>query len=113
VELEDEAELLQYREKVVAELERRAILLREIEGRVAEVEFSLKSASSGRRALLGGAGRIQVQEAHKAKLKDVMRELQQELETALIDLQRAETRLREVDIRLNDLHRHSEPEGEQ
>jgi hypothetical protein len=105
VEQESEAELLEYREKVVAELERRAIRLREIEERVAAVEFSIKAAGGGRRTLMGGVARIQVLQAHRAKLKEEAHELHRERDNALADLQKAESRLKEVDLRLDILHR--------
>ena len=105
MEQEDEAELLEYREKVVAELERRAIRLREIDERVAELEFSIASTRRGKKTLMGDVGRIQVGEAHRNKLREAAKELQQERESALVDLQKAETRLKEVDMRLDNLHK--------
>lgn len=100
----DETELVEYREKVVAELERRTIRLREIEAQVAHTQASIESVGGGRKIMAGGTARIQVEAAHKAKLKEVLRGLYRERELAVSDLHKAEVRLQEVDARLEELH---------
>ncbi len=100
---DDEQELLQYREKVIAELERRAIRLREIEQQISELQGVLEATGRGRRVMMGGAARIQVEAAHKAKLKQVLRGLYHDKEIALADLQKAETRLQDVETQLDEL----------
>lgn len=102
---DDEQELLQYREKVIAELERRTMRLREIEQQVSQLQGVLESTSRGRKVMMGGAARIQVEAAHKAKLKQALRGLWQEREIAVMDLQKAETRLQDVDAQLDELQR--------
>ena len=99
----DEEELLEYREKVLAELERRANLLRELEQRVAELQGVLEATTRGRKVMVGGTARIQVEAAHRARVRQNLRGVHKEREVALNDLQKAETRLREVDIQLEEL----------
>ena len=99
----DEEELLQYREKVLAELERRAVRLRELEQQVAQLQGSLEQTGRGRKVIMGGAARIQVEAAHRARLKEELRGLSREREIAMGDLQKAETRLQEVDLQLDEL----------
>jgi len=103
VESSDEDELLQYREKVLAELERRAIRLREIEQQVAQLQSAIDQSTRGRKVFMGGAARIQVEAAHRAKLKEELRGLYREKEIAVGDLQKAEMRLQEVDLQLDEL----------
>ncbi len=103
VESDSEAELLKYREKVIAELERRTQRVQDIDKRLADAEFALESASRGRRLLAASTARIQVAAAHKARLREAVKELQAERAQGVIDLERAQVRLKEVDERLDAL----------
>lgn len=108
---QNEVELLQYREKVLAELERREIRLREIDEQMAQLQGALDVTRQGRRVMMGATARIQVEAAHKAKQREVLRGLAREREVALIDVQKAEVRLQEVDMQLDELRSdHSESE---
>lgn len=107
---DNESELLAYREKVVAELERRALRMGELQEQIRALEFALDSAHRGRKMMVGGVARIQVEAAHKAKLKQDLRLLWKDRDLAASDLQKAESRLIEVDRRLEDLRKQSNEE---
>ncbi len=107
----DEEELLEYREKVLAELERRTSRLRDLERRAAEVQGQLESSTKGRKVMSGATARIQVEAAHRARLKQVLQSVYHEREVAIEDLQKAETRLQEVDIQLSEI-RNNRAEGD-
>jgi hypothetical protein len=99
----EEQQLLEYREKVLAELERRANLLRDLEERVAELQGVLEAATKGRKVMAGETARIQVEAAHRARVRQSLQGVYKEREVAVNDLQKAETRLREVDIQLEEI----------
>jgi chromosome segregation ATPase len=105
VEADEENELRGYREKVVAELERRTCRLRDLEEEMGRIEYQLESANRGRRKIIGETARIQVEAAHRAKLKGELRTLSRDRDVALADLQKAEIRLTEVDRRIKELEK--------
>ena len=96
-------ELEQYREKVVAEVERRMMRLREIEDEIERMTFVAEAAARARVALSASTARNQVQAAHRARLKESMKVLHAQRSEAEADLERAEQRLQEVDRRLEEL----------
>ncbi|MFO0417624.1 MAG: hypothetical protein ACK5Y6_10070 [Pseudomonadota bacterium] len=103
MEVDSELELRQYREKVVAELERRHNRLRELDNEIAATQFQLESATRSRRTLRGETARIKVEEAHRAKLKGNLKALEAKRLEAQSDLDRAEQRLKDVDLRIDEL----------
>jgi hypothetical protein len=103
VESDDEVELLKYREKVIAELERRMLRVQEIDQRLADAQFTLEAALRGKRLFSASTARIQVEAAHKARLRELVKELRAERVQGVMDLERAQVRLKEVDERLDAL----------
>jgi seryl-tRNA synthetase len=97
---EDREELEQYREKVVAEVERRMLRVREIENDIERASFAAGAASRARASLSANTARNQVEAAHRARLKGALKSLRSELEEAQADLERAEARLEDVESRL-------------
>lgn len=94
-----------YQEQVVAELERRMIKLREVDNRIAEAEFLLNAAHRARSLLSSAAGRHQVEEAHRRRLKESVQRLMRDRVEALGDVKRAEERLNQVKQRIADVKR--------
>ena len=105
----NELELLQYRDKVIAELERRLLRLREVENELASVRFVLDSSIRSCRTLRGDTARIKVEEAHKAKLKNSLKQLESKRLEAQKDFERAEQRLKEVDQKIYEYVKSDEP----
>lgn len=97
----EEEELLAYREKVVAEVEVRALRLREIEVQVALVAQVVDSFPVSH-VLRGSVGRDQARMAHERLQRRRYAELCEQREQAAADLVRAERRLCEVDERLKE-----------
>lgn len=97
---ESQEELEQYREKVIAEVERRMLRVREIENDIERANFAAEAASRSRTALSANTARNQVEAAHRARLKGALKTLGAELEEAQADLERAEARLEDVESRL-------------
>lgn len=100
---DNELELKIYREKVFHELKRRAEALRGAEGRLAEAQFEIDRATRASRTISGTTARIQIENAHRAKLRAALKALEGERTEAKADLERAEQRLKEVDQRLDEL----------
>lgn len=98
---EEEEELLSYREKVVAELEVRALRLKEIEVQLAQVAQVIESFRING-ALRGSVGRGQARIAHERVQRRRYADLCEQREQAAADLVRAERRLCEVDERLRE-----------
>lgn len=103
-----EDDLRLYREKIVTELERRMLVLREIERRLALAQFALRQSDTSSRAASASTARRQVEIAHRGRLRSVVKALEREQEDAKADVERAEARLHEVDIRLDQLIKVSE-----
>ncbi len=100
---DSELELKVYRDKVVQELQRRTEALRIVEGRLVEAQFELERASRGGRAISGATARIQIENAHRTRLRAALKKIEHERLEAKADLERAEKRLKEVDSRLDEL----------
>jgi chromosome segregation ATPase len=100
---DNELELKLYRDKVVQELKRRTEALMELEGRLIDAQFELDRATRASRTISGTTARIQIENAHRVKLRSALRVLESERDEAKADLERAEQRLREVDQRLDEL----------
>jgi hypothetical protein len=103
VETDNEADLEQYRELVVAELERRAIRVQQLESEISTLQFTLDAAARTRKASMANTARTQVEAAHKAKLRGMIRELEKKRAEAALDFEKAQARLREVDERIQEL----------
>lgn len=99
----DLGELKAYRERVVSELERRMLVLRGIDLRLAQARHVFDTALKDSRSLRGNTARIQVQGAHRAKLRSDLKAMERERLEAKADLERAEARLKDVDTRLDEL----------
>lgn len=102
-ETEDELQL--YREKIVAELERRMLVLQDVEGRLAKAQHALGQFSTKSSVASPTTARRQVEIAHRGRLRSAVKALERELEDAKADLERAEVRLQEVDIRLDQFNK--------
>lgn len=102
----EEEELLAYRKKVVAEVEVRALRLKEIEVQVAEVAQVIDRFPINH-PFRGSAGRDQARMAHERLQRRRYTELCERREQAAADLVRAERRLCEVDERLRDSEQES------
>lgn len=105
---ETELELQRYRERIVAELERRMVVLQDVERRLADAQFVIDRSAQTSRAqtsqvLYGSTARRQVENAHRLKLRSACKALERERLQAKDDLERAELRLKEVDLRLDEL----------
>jgi hypothetical protein len=98
-----DVELQLYREKIVAELERRMMVLQDVERRLVSAQFVLNQLGNSTRTVSSSTARRQVENAHRIKLRGAVKALEQEREDAKADLERAEGRLREVDSRLDEL----------
>jgi hypothetical protein len=94
-------ELIEYRQKVVAEVQVRALKVQEIEVEIARVDAVVKELRDGM-VLRGQAGMGQVREAHLRVHRQRCEALQAEFERAVADLARAERRLVEVDERIEE-----------
>jgi hypothetical protein len=105
---ETEVELRLYREKIVAELERRVLVLQDIERRLASAQFVFEKAQQMSRTFSGNTARKQVQNAHRVKLRGALKDLERERIEAKADVERAEIRLQDVDLRLDELVREQE-----
>ena len=105
---ETEVELRLYREKIVAELERRVLVLQDIERRLASARFVFEKAQQMSRPFSGNTARKQVQNAHRVKLRGALKDLERERIEAKADIERAEIRLHDVDLRLDELVREQE-----
>lgn len=101
---EGREELEQYRERVVAEVERRMIRLRELESDLEVATFTFEAAARSRSPLTGSTARNQVEAAHRARLKATIKRLSEERVEAETDLHRAQERLDEVDARIEQLN---------
>jgi len=106
---DSEVELRLYRERVLAELERRSAVVEDVNRRVAEAQFAVDRAMQASKVATASTARKQVESAHRAKLKESLKALERQRAEAVEDLERAESRLKEVDIKLDELNK--EPEG--
>jgi hypothetical protein len=97
----DADELLEYRKRVVAEVELRALKVREVELEIARVVLSVETMKDGL-AIRGKVVMEQVRDAHIRAEKRKCSELRKELERAAADLARAERRLIEVDEEIEE-----------
>ena len=100
---DNELDLKLYREKVVQELKRRTDALMIVEGRLVEAQFELERATRASRIISGTTARIQIESAHRGKLRAALKVLEGERTEAKADLERAEQRLKEVDQKLDEL----------
>lgn len=100
---ETQVELRLYREKIVAELERRVLVLQDVERRLASAQFVFEKVKQLSRTFSGNTARKQVENAHRVKLRGALKALERERAEAKVDVERAEFRLQEVDIRLDEL----------
>lgn len=105
---ETELELQLYRQKIVIELERRLVALQDVERRVSSAQFVFEQANQASRTGTGSTARKQVEHAHRLKLRRALGALEKERVEAKADLERAEARLQEVDLRLDELLRERE-----
>ncbi len=112
MESSDLEELKAYRERVISELERRMLVLQEIDRRLSQAQHVLDIALKDSRSLRGNTARIQVQGAHRAKLRSDLKAIERERFEAKVDLERAEARLRDVDMRLDELEAKGREEEE-
>ena len=96
-------ELQSYREKVIAEVERRMMKLRAIETDIERAEFAAAAPGRSQALLSSDTGRNQAAAAHRKRLRERVHELKREREQAEADLERAKVRLVEVDQRLEEL----------
>ncbi len=96
-------ELQSYREKVIAEVERRMLRLGSIETDIERAEFQADADGRAQALLSNHTGRNQAAAAHRKRLKERVLELTREREQAEADLDRAKARLTEVDQRLEEL----------
>lgn len=97
----DADELLEYRKRVVAEVELRALKVKEVELEIARVMLSVETMKDGL-TIRGKVVMGQVRDAHIRAEKRKCSELRQELERAAGDLARAERRLIEVDEEIEE-----------
>jgi hypothetical protein len=100
---ETSEELRSYREKVIAEVERRLLRLRAIETEIERAKFAAEANGRSWALLSRDTGRNQVEAAHRKRLREQVQELKREHEQAEADLDRAKVRLVEVDQRLEEL----------
>jgi hypothetical protein len=100
---ETSEELRSYREKVIAEVERRMLRLRAIETDIERAKFAAEANSRSGALLSQDTGRNQAAAAHQKRLRERVQELAREREQAEADLDRAKVRLVEVDQRLQEL----------
>ncbi len=100
---ETELDLQLYRQKIVMELERRLLVLQDVEKRMSSAQFVFGQASQASRAGAGSTARMQVEQAHRLKLRRALSDLEKKRIEAKVDLERAEARLKEVDLRLDEL----------
>ncbi|MFN4894480.1 MAG: hypothetical protein ACK5GN_12745 [Pseudomonadota bacterium] len=105
---ETELELRLYRDKIVSELERRMRVLQDVEQRLARAQYIFDKASQASRIGSGSTARRQVENAHRTKLRSALKALEREKIEAKTDFERAEQRLKEVDLRLDELHKEHE-----
>jgi hypothetical protein len=96
-------ELEQYRERVFQELRLRGERLKEIDGKLASVEYVIEATLSARTMISGDTARVLSRASYKAKLSKDREALRRRRAEALEDLKRAETRLEEVDTELEEL----------
>ena len=101
-------ELEAYREMVFQELRARAEKLKEVEGKVASLEYLMGTVSSTRALLTGDTRKVLTQASYTAKLRKDKDMLLRKRREAQEDLKRAEDRLEEVD---NDLAKLEESGG--
>ena len=96
-------ELQQYRERVLQELRLRGERLKEIDGKLASLEYLIEKVRSARTGLSGDTVRMISRASYKSKLKRDREALRCGREEAFEDLKRAETRLEEVNTELEEL----------
>ncbi len=96
-------ELRAYREKVIAEVERRMIRLRAVETDIERAAFAAEAHNRSQTRLSSNTGRNQVAAAHRKRLREHVSSLKTERAQAEEDLHRAKVRLEEVDRRLAEL----------
>ena len=96
-------ELDQYRDRVFQELRLRGERLKEIDGKLASVEYLIEATRSARTVISGDTVRVLSRASYKAKLSRDREALRRRRAEALEDLKRAETRLEEVDTELEEL----------
>ena len=96
-------ELQSYREKVIAEVERRMISLRSIETEIERADFAAESYRRSQARLSRNTGRNQAAAAHRKLLRERVLSLRKERVQAEEDLQRAKVRLDDVERRLAEL----------
>lgn|GEM_PF-2932229 len=103
MEEQTELELQLYRQKIVFELERRLVVLQQVEQRMSSAQFVFGRIAQVSRNGMGSTARRQVEQAHRLKLRRELSALEKERVEAKADLERAEARLKEVDRRLDEL----------
>ena len=100
---DNEADLESYKAMVIAEIERRALRVQQLESEIARIQFAVEAASRNRKVSLAETARIQVEAAHRAKLRRDIKELEKERAIALGDLEKAQSRLQEIDERMEEM----------
>lgn len=103
-------ELQSYREKVIAEVERRMMRLRAIETDIERAEFEVESQNRSHTLLSRDTGRNQAAAAHRKRLRERVETLRKERGQAEEDLERAKARLEEVDERMAEFEPRSDTE---
>jgi hypothetical protein len=87
------------------------LVLQGIDRRLDEARYAFNEEARNSRGLRGSTARIQVENAHRLKLKSALKVIERERLEANAELQRAELRLREVDMRLDSLAAKGSKEG--
>lgn len=96
-------ELEAYRDMVFQELRARAEKLKELDGKLASLEYLMGTIGSSRALLTGDTRKVLAQASYKSKLRKDRETLLRKRREAQEDLKRAEDRLEEVDTDLAKL----------
>ena len=99
----DRDQLEEYRAQVLAELERRADRVKQIDSEIAATDFRLENLATQRCAAGGETGRLLAQVAYRAKVKRDRARLQEQRAEAADDLRSAMDRLDQVDSQIAQL----------
>jgi septation ring formation regulator EzrA len=79
------------------------LALQDVERRLARAQFTFSQTGNASRPVSSSTARRQVENAHRVKLRIAVKGLEREREEAKADLERAESRLQEIDRRLDEL----------
>ena len=100
---ESRESLESYRQEVVAEVNRRAEMVKRIEGELGQVQFALEKIGKTGGTLLGDTFRAATRGAYRRSLRKKEAGLKAQHAEAQADLERAERRLQQVDEELTSL----------